>query len=83
MERLFDVLLAGGATGLTGWTLEEARAISADGQWIAGFGKNSMSQTEAFLANISVVPLPTTVWLLATAVVALGGGRCMRWRRAA
>lgn len=53
MERLLDVLLAGGATGLTGWTSLEATAISADGQWISGYGTNSQGQTEAFLADIS------------------------------
>jgi hypothetical protein len=39
MKRLIDVLIANGATGLDGWMLTEAQAISADGQWVVGSGR--------------------------------------------
>jgi probable HAF family extracellular repeat protein len=53
MERLEDVLAANGVTGLAGWSLESARAISADGQWVVGSGINPAGEEEAFLADIS------------------------------
>jgi probable HAF family extracellular repeat protein len=36
--RLQDYLIAGGATGLTGWRLTKATAISADGSTVVGTG---------------------------------------------
>jgi probable HAF family extracellular repeat protein len=72
MEQLFDVLVARGATGLTGWTLATANAISADGQWIAGTGYNPLGQTEAFLANIAPVPIPPAVCLFGSALGVMG-----------
>jgi len=68
MERLIDVLMANGATGLTGWTLESAQAISANGQWVVGFGTNPVGASEAFLANITPVPIPAAVWLFGSAL---------------
>jgi probable HAF family extracellular repeat protein len=56
MSRLEDVLAANGATGLAGWTLEEAHGISADGLWIVGTGINPNGDREAFLANVSTGP---------------------------
>jgi hypothetical protein len=41
MQNLRELLLAGGATGLTGWRLVKASALSADGSTIVGFGVNS------------------------------------------
>jgi probable HAF family extracellular repeat protein len=74
MQRLFDVLVAGGATGLEGWRLFEANAISADGKWIVGTG-NRGGNDEAFLAYIAPVPVPAAAWLFASA---LGG---LAWLR--
>ena len=54
MQRLRDVLIANGVTGLDNWELREASDISADGQWVVGDGINPSGQREAFLANISV-----------------------------
>ena len=56
MARLEDVLAANGATGLAGWSLEEAAGISADGQWVVGTGINPNGDREAFLANVSTGP---------------------------
>jgi uncharacterized membrane protein len=53
IQSLRDVLIAGGATGLDGWTLNYASGISADGQWVAGFGINPDGYREGFLANVS------------------------------
>ena len=62
-QLLLDVLLAQGATGLSGWQLLDAYAMSADGLWIAGTGINPQGHGEAFLAGISAVPLPGGLWL--------------------
>jgi probable HAF family extracellular repeat protein len=54
MRRLIDVLVANGATGLGGWILTEAQAVSADGQWVVGSGKPPGSFTiEPILAFIA------------------------------
>ena len=53
MQRLRDVLIAKGVTGLDNWELREATSISADGQWVVGDGINPSGDREAFLANIS------------------------------
>lgn len=77
MQRLFDVLSAQGVTGLDGWRLEAATAMSPDGTWIAGFGYNPLGHVEAFVANTAPVPIPAAAWLLATAI----GGLAWRCRR--
>jgi len=54
MQRLIDVLVANGATGLDGWILTEAQAVSANGQWVVGSGKPPGSFfIEPFLAFIA------------------------------
>jgi probable HAF family extracellular repeat protein len=68
IQRLFEVLVANGATGLNGWTLEYAFDISSDGKWVVGYGINPNGSPEAFLADISSVPIPAAVWLFGTAV---------------
>lgn len=75
IQSLFDVLVANGATGLTGWTLREAYSVSADGMWIAGEGINPLGQREAFVANISPVPIPAAVWLFGSALGLMGAMR--------
>ena len=67
MVKLFDLLVANGVTGLEGWRLAEATAISADGKWVVGTATDlSGGNGHAFLANISSVPVPPTAWLLGT-----------------
>ena len=61
------MLIAGGATGLTGWTLNQATGVSADGRSIVGFGRNPAGNTEAWLAAI---PEPSSLLLLAGAAAA-------------
>ena len=72
MERFLDVLVLNGAIGLTDWILREATAISADGQWVVGYGINPLGHTEAFLANIAPVPVPAAVWLFGSALGSSG-----------
>lgn len=62
MRRLSDALIAGGATGLQGWTLTVANGISADGQWVTGWGVNPQGNTEGFLASLSLATRPDTDW---------------------
>ena len=53
MQRLRDVLIANGVTGLDNWVLRETSSISDDGQWVVGYGTNPSGFEEAFLADIS------------------------------
>ena len=46
-------MIAKGVTGLDNWELREATSISADGQWVVGWGNNPSGFDEAFLANIA------------------------------
>ena len=55
-QRLLDVLIANGATGLEGWTLQNANAVSADGHWVAGTAIGSDHHTQAYVANITAGP---------------------------
>ena len=57
----------------TGWTLEEAVAVSADGGIVLGTGTNPDGQTEAFLA---VIPEPASAMMLG-----VGGLLAARRRR--
>jgi uncharacterized membrane protein len=66
MESLHDILIAGGATGVTGWTLATAVAVSADGRTIVGYGGNALGKTEAWIAT---VPEPSTFVLGAMGIV--------------
>ena len=50
MRSLREALINAGATGLTGWQLWWATAVSDDGQTIVGFGRNPSGQTEGFKA---------------------------------
>jgi probable HAF family extracellular repeat protein len=63
MVNLRDFLIAAGATGLDGWRLSHASALSSDGLTIAGRGQNPDGFTEAWVVTIAV-PEPST-WMLA------------------
>lgn len=66
MRNLYDVLVndygLGGA--LSGWTLEAATGISADGTKIVGYG-TGLSGTEAWMVDLAPVPEPTSLLLVA------------------
>ena len=53
-------ILASAGIDLTGWTLTSATGVSADGYAIVGYGGNPDGFTEAWIAVLSDVPLPTT-----------------------
>jgi hypothetical protein len=69
MINLRDFLIAGGATGLEGWTLTEARGVSWDGLTVVGTGVHN-GVTEAWVATI---PEPSTVALALVATLAAIG----------
>ena len=65
--RELDDTLTGLGLNLTGWSLDEATGISADGNTIVGWGMNPNGQREAWLAT---VPEPGTA--LPETIVVLG-----------
>jgi probable HAF family extracellular repeat protein len=80
MQNLRDLLIAGGVTGLTNWTLTEAKSISADGLTIVGVGINPLGQAEAWIATI---PEPSSLVLAGCAAVGLLSVARRRTRRRA
>ena len=78
MERVMDLLVKQGATGLEGWRLTAVEDISGDGRWVVGNGVNPAGRTEAFLADLAPVPLPPTVWLLSAGLLSLIKPACRR-----
>lgn len=74
MQNLKDLLVNDYGLDIPGWTLTNARSISADGMTIVGFGINPDGYEEAWIATI---PEPATLSLLAL------GGLALRKRRKA
>ena len=66
MEILTDDYGLGNS--LTGWTLDRANAISADGTVIVGNGTNPSGLGEGWIA---IIPEPTTATLLASGLLGL------------
>lgn len=75
MRSVKDLLETDYGLSLTGWTLTSARAISADGFVITGWGLNPSGHIEAWIA---VIPEPSTALLVA---VGLAGIAWTRGRR--
>jgi len=64
MCSLKDLLAGEYGLDLTGWTLREATAISANGLTIVGYGINPQNCYEGWIATLpSPVPLPGAVLL--------------------
>jgi uncharacterized membrane protein len=74
MQRLFDVLVTNGATIASGWKLDEATAVSADGKWVVGRASGPNGHSQAFIANIepAVVPVPAAAGLFGAALGLMG-----------
>jgi len=62
MRSLQELLVSDLGLDLTGWALEYATAVSADGLVIVGNGRNPNGQTEAWIA---IIPEPATLALFA------------------
>jgi probable HAF family extracellular repeat protein len=66
-------LLEGAGIDLTGWRLEQARGVSADGLTIVGLGQNPNGQQESWVtvlpASAFDVPEPHSLALLAICIV--------------
>jgi len=73
-QSLSDVLQGSYGLDLTGWILTDARAISDDGNVIAGYGTFDGTQS-AWVVNLaaSAVPTPATVWLFGSGLLGLVG----------
>ena len=59
MQSVASILTTAGVD-LAGWTLLSASGVSADGNTIVGDGINPDGLAEAWVANLSDAPLPTT-----------------------
>jgi probable HAF family extracellular repeat protein len=69
MLNLRDVLVFGGANGLDGWTLTEARGVSYDGLTVAGTAIDPNGVTQAFVATVGAIPEASTIVLSALAAL--------------
>ena len=54
MRSIADILTAADVD-IAGWTLSQARAVSADGRIITGWGQNPEGDTEAWIVSFSTV----------------------------
>ncbi len=68
MRNLKDVLEKGYGLDLTGWTLENATAMSADGLTIVGYGINPDGLAEGW---ITTIPEPASLLLLGLGTILL------------
>lgn len=64
-------VLLGGQSGFSGWTLESATGISADGKKIVGNGKNGTDIPEAWIIDLAAIPEPSSLALLAFGIGSL------------
>jgi probable HAF family extracellular repeat protein len=79
IRNLKSVLQSDYGLTLSGWTLNAAYGISADGNVIVGQGTNPSGQTEAF--RVTLVPEPSTVAQLGLAALLLGLAAIRRLHR--
>ncbi|MBL8200979.1 MAG: hypothetical protein JNK40_08410 [Chromatiales bacterium] len=75
MKGLLELLVGRGVTGLDGWSLLEATAVSADGRWVVGLGQNPQYLTEGFIVELTPIPVPPAAWLFGSALGVIGATR--------
>jgi probable HAF family extracellular repeat protein len=63
MVSLKDTLIGAGLD-LSGWSLDSAWGVSADGFTIVGYGINPSGQNEGWIANLSPEPVPEPLTIL-------------------
>ena len=73
--RALIQILADQGIDMTGWNLDWASGISADGLTIVGTGTNPLGFTEAWIATI---PEPSTALLLGIGITGLAASRRQR-----
>jgi hypothetical protein len=56
--------LIGAGLDLSGWSLDSAWGVSADGFTIVGYGINPSGQNEGWIANLSPEPVPEPLTIL-------------------
>jgi probable HAF family extracellular repeat protein len=66
MRALRSILVNDFGVNLTGWTLEAAQSVSADGQTIVGWGFNPAGEGEGWIARIPE-PISSTLLVIAVA----------------
>lgn len=77
MQSIRQLLINQGLN-MTGWSLQTAWSISADGTTIIGTGTNPSGDSEAWIASVAAVPEVNTVVMFATAVSL---GLFMYWKQ--
>ncbi|MCS7466117.1 PEP-CTERM sorting domain-containing protein [Stieleria sp. ICT_E10.1] len=80
MRDLSEVLTSDYGLNLDGWDLSRATGISDDGETIIGYGLNPFGGTEAWVANVTVVPEPSSTALIAFVALGLIARRRTRHR---
>ena len=68
MQSVASMLTASGIN-LTGWQLTDAQAVSYDGNIIVGSGINPDGIREAWIADVTVVPVPAAIWLFGSGLI--------------
>jgi hypothetical protein len=78
MRSLQDMLVNDFGLALSGWTLGQAEGISDDGMTIVGFGTNPSGLIEGWAAHIEPIPVPASLFLLASGLVGLAMRRTVK-----
>jgi hypothetical protein len=81
MVSVANLLISHGVGNLSGWTLREALAVSADGTTIVGEGIDPQGRQQAWRATIPAVPEPTTFAIASVCLLALFLTACRRGQR--
>jgi len=72
MQSVADWLASAGVSVPSGWSSLNAYGVSADGSVVVGVG-DSPAGTQAWIAQVTPVPLPATFWLFGSGLVGLIG----------